>query len=111
MCSAPGHEQTVLSCTELEACNLGYAKSCSRLPKDRLSDAVRFAVVNDSSSRISVKFVFEMDYLPGDHGLLEYDRLSKIWAWAHPEPRVQKLAECFLQAYLDRQSPIPTASA
>ena len=104
VCSAPGHEQATPSDGELKSCNLGYAKSCSRLPKDRACDAVRFAVRNDSGETISLQFVFEADYLPAALGLLEYDRLLKIWISPHPEPRTQRLAECFLQSYLERSS-------
>src|SRR6478735_4521296 len=43
-CLAPSHEQETLSAIELESCNLGYAKSCPRLPQERVCDAVRFAV-------------------------------------------------------------------
>jgi hypothetical protein len=101
---AAGHEQAIPSNVELEACNLGYAKSCSRLPKVRACDAVRFGVANHSGARISLKFVFETDYLPAGHGLLEYDELLNTWVSTHPEPRIQRLAECFLQSYLERKN-------
>jgi hypothetical protein len=83
---------------------MGYAKGCPRLPKDRACDAVRFAVARESGESISVHFVFEINHLPGGNGLLEYDRLRKNWTARHPEPRIQKLAERFLQAHLERRS-------
>ncbi len=104
VCSAPGHEQATPSDAELECCNLGYAKSCPRLPKERACDAVRFAVSNDSGETISLQFVFETDYLPTALGSLEYDRALKTWVSRHPEPRTQRLAECFLHSYLERNS-------
>ena len=76
-CLAPSQEQATLSSIELESCNLGYAKSCPRLPKERACDAVRFAVVNESRESISLQFVLEKAYLPASHGTLAYDRLFR----------------------------------
>ena len=89
---------------ELESCNLGYAKTCPRLPKERACDAVRFAVASDRGGMISLHFVLESDHLPAGNGLLAYDRQLKSWIAPHPEPRTQKLAESFLQSYLERRS-------
>ncbi len=104
-CAAAGHELTTPTDRELESCNLGYAKSCPRLPKDRACDAVRFAVVRESGESISLHFAFERDHLPAGNGLLEYDRRQKTWIAPHPEARMQKLAESFLQSYLERRIP------
>ena len=103
-CSVAGHESVVLNNQELESCNLGYAKSCPRLPKERTCDAVRFAVANDSGGAISLHFVLELNHLPSGHGVLEYDQLLRTWVVPHPEPRTQKLAETFLQSYLQRRN-------
>ena len=47
-CSAPGHEGAEPTNQELrELCNLGYAASCPRLPKERAYDAVRFSIARD----------------------------------------------------------------
>lgn len=91
---------------ELESCNLGYAKACPRLPKERTCDAVRFAVVKESSAGVSVQFVLEANHLPAAHGVLEYDQAGKCWKTFHPDLRMQKLAESFLQSYLDRKVPL-----
>jgi hypothetical protein len=111
LCGAPGHEQTTPSNVELESCNLGYAKSCPRLPKVRTYDAVRFVVANDSGSRISLQFVFETDHLPAGHGVLEYDQILGTWISSHSERGIQRLAECFLRSYLDRKNLASSASA
>ena len=105
-CASLGHESAVLNNRELESCNLGYAKSCPRLPRERSCDAVRFAVAKESGESVSLHFVLETDYLPTGYGLLEYDRRLKSWSVPHPEPRTQKLAESFLQTYLERRSSI-----
>ena len=102
-CLASSHEQETLSTAELESCNLGYAKSCPRLPKERVCDAVRFAVVNESQDSVSLKFVLEKAYLPTSHGVLAYDRNTKRWVPPHSDLSIQKKAECFLQSYLDRK--------
>ena len=103
VCSAPGHEQAIPGDTELESCNLGYAKSCPRLPQERSCDAVRFAIANDAGETISVQFVLESNYLPAAHGLLQYDGSVRGWTLPHSSPVIQKLAECFLQSYFDRR--------
>jgi hypothetical protein len=89
---------------ELEGCNLGYAKSCSRLPAVRSCDAIRFGVSRESGSCISLEYVLETAHQPAGHGVLEYDRATGTWNLAHPEPRIQNLAVCFLQSYLERKS-------
>jgi len=127
-CAAPGHEQAIPDNKELEGCNLGYAKSCPRLPEKRTCDAVRFGVVKESGTLISLQVVFESQYRPAGHEFLEYDSrtggppvrlprfaaslragpvpggLEKDWSSAHSESSVQKQAECFLQTYLERRS-------
>ena len=102
-CAAAGREDATPTDQQLESCNMGYANSCPRLPKERTCDAVRFAVAKESDGNISVHFVFESDHLPAGHGLLQYNRLLKTWIAPHPEPRTQKLAESFLQTYLERR--------
>jgi hypothetical protein len=104
-CLVPGHQQVPLSSIELESCNLGYAKSCPRLPIERACDAVRFAVVNDSSDSISLQFVLETAYLPTAHGMLVHNQHSGTWISPHADHRIQRMAECFLQSYLDRKCP------
>lgn len=111
LCEAPGHEHSVASDRELEWCNLGYATGCPHLPEKRNSDAVRFGVVRDSRARIRIQFVFESHHQPAGHGFLEYDATLKTWISPHPEPRTQRLAESFLESYLERtraQFPVST---
>ena len=103
-CCAPGHDGAVPTDDELKQnCNLGYARNCSRLPEQREADAVRFAILRDRDGQISIGYVSELNYLPGDHGNLQYDALLTRWLSLHPEERVQALAECFLQSYLARR--------
>jgi hypothetical protein len=103
-CCVAGHEQAALSNVELESCNLGYAKSCPRLPKGRACDAVRFVIANDSGEAITLRFVYESNYLPAGSGTLEYDVVLRTWITSHSELRTQKLAEAFLQSYLERRN-------
>jgi hypothetical protein len=105
LCEAPGHEYSPPSDQELAWCNLGYAACCPHLPRERTSDAVRFGVLRDSKERISIQFVFESQHQPAGHGWLEYDPLMKSWISPHPEPRTQRLAESFLESYLEQRRP------
>lgn len=101
-CSALEQEPSVVDLKELESCNLGYANSCPRLPKERACDAVRFVVVSNSGEQISLQFVLEQDYRPAGNGILVFNFQSRIWISPHPDPRIQKKADCFLRAYLER---------
>jgi hypothetical protein len=108
LCGAPGHEQTTPGPQELESCNLGYAKSCARLPRDRACDAVRFAVAKESELRVSLQLVLETSHLPAGSSVLEYDRTTNVWIASHPDRRIQRMAECFLESFLEKRgSDIP----
>jgi hypothetical protein len=103
-CSAPGHEGAQPSEHELqEFCNLGYATKCPRLPVDREFDSVRFSVARDQGSRLLLWFVCELAHRPANHGTLEYDIDRNQWICPHPEPRIQKMAECYVETYLQRR--------
>lgn len=116
-CTAPGHEGEMPSEEELrDLCNLGYAEGCSRLPHDRSWDTVRFnarAVASEdkaSVNRIHVRYVCERGHLPADHGLLEFDT-SLGWTQQHPDSRVQRMAECFIESYLEKAGNCRVAQA
>jgi len=104
-CGAPGHEGETPPADELkDACNLGYAKSCPRLPQERSCDAVRFAIAKDQGSQVLVNFVFETAHRPAGHGTLAFDSVRNFWSSSHPDLKIQKQAECFLDSYLLRRN-------
>lgn len=102
-CSAPGHEGAEPTDEELRDCNLGYAANCTRLPRERSCDAVRFSVARDQGTRLILWFVCETGHLPAEHGTLEYEVTLGQWASSHPDPRIHKMAECFVESYLLRR--------
>ena len=103
-CAALGHDQVQPEENQVrEFCNLGYASKCSRLPKERRYDAVRFCVVKDSGSHLLLSFVGEAAHLPVDHSHLEYDTSLQQWILPYPDPHIQRMADCFVQAYLQRR--------
>jgi len=116
-CTAPGHEGETPSQDILEAfCNLGYATSCSWAPANRAWDTVRFAVSapganSEASSRsaesareLRLLYVCERDHRPVTHGQLLFDLSKADWLIRHDDPRIQKMAECFLETYLKKKS-------
>ena len=113
-CSAPGHEGAQPSNQELhEYCNLGYAIKCSRLPAHRDYDAVRFSVCRDQGSRLQLWFICELAHRPATHGTLEYDVLQSAWISSHSDERIQKMAACYVETYLQRKiqpAPEPVSS-
>lgn len=103
-CSAPGHEGAEPTNEELrELCNLGYAAVCPRLPKERAYDAVRFSIASDRGDRLLVWFVCESGHRPAGYGVLEFKLSLGQWISSHPDARIQKMAECYLQSYLLRR--------
>lgn len=109
-CCAPGHKNTDPSTHVLEnLCNMGYASACSRLPRDRQYDSVRFAVAQDRNASILVWYSCERDHRPASNGKLEYNFAAGTWISSHADLRIQKMAECYLQSYLLRR--IQPASA
>ena len=117
-CTAPGHEGELPSQNVLEAfCNLGYADGCTWAPPERAWDAVRFAVCAPTETReggtkqrgsagnsiISIRYVCEKSHLPVEHGDLEFDVTRAVWLHPHGDPRLQKMAECFLESYLKKK--------
>ena len=104
ICTAPGHAGARPTAEELTSgCNLGYAKTCSRLPADRHADAVRFALGEERDGILHVLFACERAYLPASSGELLYDKAHGNWTKQHEEACVQRMAECYLRAQLERR--------
>jgi len=104
-CSAPGFEGAKPSHEELhQGCNLGYAAKCPRLPRERDCDAIRFSVARDHDSRLILWFICELEHRPAKHGTVEYEVHRGEWVSSHPDPRIQKMLECYVQSYLQRRT-------
>lgn len=103
-CCATHHEGLELSAHVLqEFCNMGYASACPNLPQERQYDSVRFAVTQDRTESILLQYSCERAHRPAGHGKLEYNTLMQVWVSTHSDPRIQKMAECYLQSYLLRR--------
>ena len=112
-CTAPGHDGERPAQDIVEAfCNLGYAECCGWAPPERTSDAVRFAVTAPAEKKntgmpvnlLVLRFVCERNHLPVEHGRLEFDLANAVWLQPHPDARIQKMADCFLQTYLQKKT-------
>lgn len=117
-CTAPGHEgQVPTSETLVNSCNLGYASNCQWSPPQRTWDAVRFAVAppgedkkkSDTDTDVAppvlrLVYVCEHEHRPVVSGELRFDLSGASWLTSHDDPRVQKMAECFLESYLKRKA-------
>ena len=90
---------------------MGYASTCPHLPQERTCDAVRFGVSSDRSRTIAVAYICEYNHRPAGNGMLEYDRVADEWVRTHPDVRIQRMADCFLQSYLSRNHQTRAASA
>ena len=109
-CTAPGYEGAIPDAVQLQQdCNLGYASTCPRLPAQRAWDAVRFSITGEDMSAIRLAYICERNHLPGEHGMLQYQPEDRRWLKAHADPRIQRMAECFLECWLLRRQPAPAA--
>jgi hypothetical protein len=82
---------------------MGYARSCSRLPTERHADAVRFVMGEESREIQRVRFACERDHLPAGSGELLYEIATATWRESHPDSRIQRMAECYLEAQRERR--------
>jgi hypothetical protein len=103
-CCAPGHHGTIVSSDDLRECNLGYASRCTRLPLARSSDAVRFGIACENGLLLSLRVICEKNYRPAGDTVLQYDSQQAQWISSHPDPQIQKMAECYLESYLSRKT-------
>jgi hypothetical protein len=89
---------TESTCTDDEVrdfCNLGYARNCPHLPPDRSADAVRFGV-RAASRSLTVQYVCEREHAPAESGTLSFDPAAGVWTISHPNPMIQRMAECVI---------------
>jgi hypothetical protein len=101
-CRATGEERPASEANIREFCNLGYAAACPHLPRQRDWDAVRFSVAHASPDQVTICFVCELSHAPIEHGELIFDLIRETWISSHADPRVQTLANCYLQTYRAR---------
>lgn len=103
-CCASGLEFVPTDAAIREFCNLGNATACPHLPVNRDWDAIRFAVARTSVEQITLWYVCESAHAPAEHGKLTFDRIHERWLNPHADPRVQRLAACYLGTYRSRQN-------
>ena len=107
-CTAPEHSGEVPSDEQLrDGCNLGYARNCAWCPPDRPWDSTRFGVSKECEQRITLCYVCEKEHHPVEHGTLEYDPVLGRWNSKHPDQRVQRMAESYMESYLLRKNVRP----
>ncbi len=105
-CRASGQDLPASGAHIREFCNLGYASACPQLPQSRDWDAVRFSVAHVGREQITISFVCESAHGPVEHGKLIFDLANEAWFNPHPDPRIFRLATCYLQTYRARQSAV-----
>lgn len=93
-----------------EFCNIGYAKSCPRLPENRDADSVRF-MARPTDGFVAIKYLLELGHAPVSDGELRYEPATGRWQAPHPDERVQKKAQCYLESYLARHPAAARATA
>ena len=69
-----------------------------------VAQAVRATGSADYGRAIRLIYVCERDHRPRVHGELTFDLANATWLSKHDDPRVQKMAECFLESYLKKNA-------
>ena len=65
---------------------------------------MRFVLGEEANGVLHVRFACELDYLPASHGELLYEKVSGSWLLMHDDVRIQRMAECYVQAQLERRA-------
>jgi hypothetical protein len=80
------------------------------LPRERMWDSVRFVArtmgadaENGNSVRIQIRYVCENGHRPAENGVLAFDVVEARWVERHRDSRVQRMAECFLESYVEKR--------
>jgi hypothetical protein len=118
LCQASGQESTTPSPEQLRHyCNLGYALTCERLPAQRAWDSIRFgarAIPRNGAGVagfIQIRYVCERDHLPADSGWLDYDPVEHRFRQKHPDARIQRMAEGFVETWMENRKGSHTSCA
>jgi len=104
-CCAGAQPTTPGTAVLRDSCNLGNAAACPHLPADRDWDAVRFSIASTSLDQITLWYVCERGHAPIEHGKLTFNLAGGICRNPHPDPRVQRLANSYFEAWWMRQIP------
>lgn len=91
-------------------CNLGYAGQCAKVPADRRADCVRFSIAQDQGTCILLHFVLERDHAPVEWGTLAFDVVAQRWSSSRANGLLQRQAESYLIAYMERKPRAFTAT-
>jgi hypothetical protein len=51
-----------------------------------------------------VRYACELDYLPAGHGELLYEMATGFWRERHPDARIQRMAECYVEVQLEKRA-------
>jgi hypothetical protein len=90
------------------------------LPRERAWDSIRFGARTVSTDEnnlkgehIQIRYVCERNHRPVEHGTLKFDTVGASWESRHSNDRLQRMAECFLESYIERikKRPAPPAVA
>jgi len=103
-CCASGQSTAPTDSALREFCNLGNATACPHLPRERDWDAIRFSVARASLEQITLCYVCEFAHAPVEHGKLTFDCVHERWLNPHADPRVQRLAVCYLETHRSRRN-------
>ena len=108
-CTAPSHEGYEPVTEELrDWCNLGYAARCPRMPEQRRGDSNRYRVT-ETGAQIVIFQCSELRYAPVAQASLRFDAESRACLSPHADACIQRQAECVLESWLHRRSPIPVS--
>ena len=83
---------------------LGCGAICGLRSRRHRSHNNQKGVANRGSRILALAYVCERDHRPVHNGELEFDLSQAAWLRHHDDPRIQKMAECFLESYLKKKA-------
>ncbi len=102
-CHAPGQQTAEIGEALCNPCNSGYAaRVCSRFPAEGPSDAVRFHVAVDNDEALRLQYVYERQWWPAGHGVLEYSVARGEVTPATADAILRGQAAAFAQSWIFR---------
>jgi hypothetical protein len=110
-CTAPEHDGTEPDDAMLrDCCNLGYSQ-CRRLPEQRQADAAHFSIASDRDGVVSLHWVLVKNHAAESFGQLHFERDANSWREEHSSPTLQRMAQCYLESYLNKRGELRAAVA
>lgn len=102
LCCAAGNQAEASH----EACNSGYARSrCAHFPAESPHDAIRFHVAVENGDLIRLQYIYEREWWPGEHGVVDYSRAQSQVTSETGSDLLRRQAAAFATSWIRKTTP------